>query len=49
MKRCCRAGRRTLDSGRALMAAGFKTVIHVDEGFEGDLDVNEHRSTINGW
>ena len=46
---CCRSGKRTLDAGAALLAAGFKQVIHIDEGFEGDRDENNHRSTLGGW
>jgi len=45
----CRSGKRTLDAGAALEAAGFKEVAHVLHGFEGDLDTNCHRSTRNGW
>jgi rhodanese-related sulfurtransferase len=45
----CRSGKRTLDAGAALEAAGFSDVINVLEGFEGDLDANFHRNTQNGW
>jgi rhodanese-related sulfurtransferase len=45
----CRSGSRTLDAGQALMDAGFTHLINVVNGFEGDLDANDHRSTINGW
>ncbi|MCP3867925.1 MAG: rhodanese-like domain-containing protein [Gammaproteobacteria bacterium] len=45
----CRSGKRTLEAGKALLEAGFNKVIHVDEGFEGDLDEDHHRSTTNGW
>jgi rhodanese-related sulfurtransferase len=45
----CRSGSRTLDAGKALLDAGFAKVINVLHGFEGDLDANDHRSTINGW
>ena len=33
----------------ALEAAGFSNVAHVVHGFEGDLDENFKRSTLNGW
>ena len=45
----CRSGKRTLDAGAALEAAGFTDVSHVVHGFEGDLDEGFHRSTVNGW
>lgn len=45
----CRSGSRTLDAGKALLDAGFTRVINVLHGFEGDLDANDHRSTVNGW
>ncbi|MEZ5477798.1 MAG: rhodanese-like domain-containing protein [Thiolinea sp.] len=46
---CCRSGKRTLDAGAALLEAGFTQVMHIDEGFEGDRDENNHRSTLGGW
>lgn len=45
----CRSGKRTLDAGQALEAAGFTDVAHVVHGFEGELDDRFHRSTVNGW
>jgi rhodanese-related sulfurtransferase len=45
----CRSGSRTLDAGKALLDEGFTKVINVLHGFEGDLDANDHRSTVNGW
>jgi rhodanese-related sulfurtransferase len=45
----CRSGKRTLDAGRALEAAGFTDVVNVVHGFEGDLDEAFRRSTLNGW
>jgi rhodanese-related sulfurtransferase len=45
----CRSGRRTLDAGAALEAAGFRDVTNVLEGFEGELDEDYHRSTLGGW
>jgi rhodanese-related sulfurtransferase len=45
----CRSGKRTLAAGEALEAAGFKEVAHVVHGFEGDLDEQFKRSTLNGW
>jgi rhodanese-related sulfurtransferase len=45
----CRSGKRTLDAGEALEAAGFRDVINVLYGFEGDLDDRMHRNSVNGW
>ena len=45
----CRSGKRTVDAAKALEAAGFAEVVNVLHGFEGDLDDNFHRSTVNGW
>lgn len=45
----CRSGARTLDAGETLGKAGFTNLVNVVNGFEGDLDANDHRSTVNGW
>jgi rhodanese-related sulfurtransferase len=45
----CRSGKRTLDAGAALEAAGFTDVAHVVYGFEGDLNEAFKRSSLNGW
>ena len=45
----CRSGVRTETVGQALEAAGFTDVAHVVHGFEGDLDPQFKRSTLNGW
>ena len=45
----CRSGKRTLEAGKALEAAGFSDVQHVVHGFEGDLDGRFRRSTLSGW
>ena len=45
----CRSGKRTLDAGKALEAAGYTQLINVLHGFEGDLDDQFRRSTLNGW
>jgi len=45
----CRSGKRTLDAGLALEAAGFREVAHVLHGFEGDLNRDFKRSSLNGW
>ena len=45
----CRSGKRSLEAGRLLLENGFEEVYNVDEGFEGELDEQHHRSTIGGW
>lgn len=45
----CRSGKRSKEAGKALVEAGFPAVFHVDEGFEGELDDQHHRSTLGGW
>jgi rhodanese-related sulfurtransferase len=45
----CRSGKRTVEAGEALEAAGFGEVVNVLHGFEGELDAHDQRSTLNGW
>jgi rhodanese-related sulfurtransferase len=45
----CRSGNRTLEAGEALEKAGFRRVINVLHGFEGELDEKHHRNTRSGW
>lgn len=45
----CRSGKRTLEAGATLEAAGFANVVNVLHGFEGELDDRFHRSTVSGW
>jgi len=45
----CRSGKRTVDAGLALEAAGFTDVAHVVHGFEGELNDAFKRSSLNGW
>ena len=45
----CRSGKRTVEAGHALEAAGFSDVINILHGFEGELDEHFKRSTLNGW
>jgi rhodanese-related sulfurtransferase len=45
----CRSGKRSVDAGIALEKAGLTQVYNVLHGFEGDLDDNHHRNSINGW
>jgi rhodanese-related sulfurtransferase len=45
----CRSGARSMTAAEELTKRGFTEAINVAEGFEGDKDENNHRSTINGW
>ncbi|HEY6133404.1 MAG TPA: rhodanese-like domain-containing protein [Rubrivivax sp.] len=45
----CRSGKRTVEAGLALEAAGFSDVINVLHGFEGELDEHFRRGRLNGW
>jgi len=45
----CRSGNRSVSAGEALVEAGFQNIYNVLYGFEGELDENHHRGTINGW
>ncbi len=45
----CRSGSRSQSAAETLLAAGFKQVFNIIEGFEGSLDSNKQRNTVNGW
>lgn len=45
----CRSGNRSDEAGMVLIEAGMRNVYNIDEGFEGKLDENHHRSTVAGW
>lgn len=45
----CRSGKRSLEAGRLLLESGFNDVSHIEDGFEGELDEDHHRSTTGGW
>lgn len=45
----CRSGKRSKEAGHLLLREGLKNVYHVDEGFEGNLNEQHQRSSINGW
>jgi rhodanese-related sulfurtransferase len=45
----CRSGKRTVEAGHALEAAGFAEVVNVLHGFEGELDEHFQRGRLNGW
>ena len=45
----CRSGKRSNEAAKVLIEAGLTNVYNIEQGFEGDLDPEHHRSTINGW
>lgn len=45
----CRSGKRSHEAAGILLKAGIGNVYHINEGFEGDLDDEHHRSTLGGW
>lgn len=45
----CRSGKRSLEAGEVLVKEGFPFVYNIEEGFEGELDKDHHRSTVGGW
>ena len=45
----CRSGQRTVPAAQVLVDVGFDDVSNVLHGFEGDLDEQFKRSTLNGW
>jgi rhodanese-related sulfurtransferase len=45
----CRSGNRSHFAAIAATRAGWRECYNVLEGFEGDRDANQHRSSVNGW
>lgn len=45
----CRSGNRSRIAGEFLEKNGLTDVYNVLHGFEGDLDAQRRRSTVNGW
>ena len=45
----CRSGARSHSAAEAAMRAGWKETYNVLEGFEGDKDAEQHRSSVGGW
>lgn len=45
----CRRGKRSYEAGEELARHGFRNVYNVADGFEGDRDGDNHRSTVSGW
>lgn len=45
----CRSGFRSNQACEIAQNLGYKKCYNIINGFEGDLDSNNHRSNINGW
>ena len=45
----CRSGNRSRAAAIACTEAGFQRCHNVSDGFEGALDEERHRNTLNGW
>ena len=45
----CRSGKRSLEAGELLLEKDFVDVYNVEEGFEGELSDDHHRSSLGGW
>ncbi|MGJ7579680.1 rhodanese-like domain-containing protein [Variovorax sp. RHLX14] len=45
----CRSGKRSALAAEAAAKAGFSHVFNVFEGFEGEIDAEQHRGVGDGW
>lgn len=45
----CRSGKRSVVAAEAAAAADLHNVFNVLEGFEGEIDANQHRGGSDGW
>ena len=45
----CRSGKRSALAAEAAAKAGFTHVFNVLEGFEGEIDAQQHRGGADGW
>jgi len=45
----CRSGARSHSAAEAATRAGWKEAYNVLEGFEGNKDAEQHRSSVGGW
>ncbi len=45
----CRSGQRSLHSGEAMAAVGYRACHNVAGGFEGPPDSETHRGLVAGW
>jgi len=45
----CRSGKRSALAAQAATQAGFGRVFNILEGFEGEIDLDKHRGSKDGW
>jgi rhodanese-related sulfurtransferase len=45
----CRSGKRSVLAAEVATKAGFTQVFNVLEGFEGEIDAQQHRGGADGW
>ena len=45
----CRSGKRSVLAAEAATKFGFRHAFNVLEGFEGDIDEQQHRGGLGGW
>ena len=45
----CRSGKRSALAAQAATEAGLAHVFNVLEGFEGEIDTEQHRGGSDGW
>jgi rhodanese-related sulfurtransferase len=45
----CRSGKRSALAAEVAAKAGFTSVFNVLEGFEGEINAEQHRGTADGW
>jgi len=45
----CRSGKRSALAAQAAAQAGFTRVFNILEGFEGEIDLDKHRGSKDGW
>lgn len=45
----CRSGKRSVLAAEVAAKAGFSRVFNVLEGFEGEIDEQQHRGGADGW
>lgn len=45
----CRSGKRSLEAGTKLLEDGLQNIYSINTGFEGDLNDEHKRSSLNGW
>ena len=45
----CRSGKRSVEAAKVAAQAGFSHVFNVLEGFEGEIDAQQHRGGGDGW